>query len=96
MTDVQRFTELTGGKWKENEFVWEDDKTCVQFDPNSTYSNPADILNRMKEYCGDERYSIFIIGLDLECVGILENFINDYILNAPALLRKAVEFLEGE
>jgi len=45
MTDVQRFTELTGGKWKENEFVWEDDKTCVQFDPNSTYTNPADILN---------------------------------------------------
>ena len=101
MTDVQRFTELTGGKWKENEFVWEDDKTCVQFDPNSTYTNPADILKRMRDYCGEERYALFMAKLEygmqqpnIEAIDWDGSIDEDYVLNPSALLRKACEWLE--
>jgi len=100
MTENQRFHELIGGCWKPKETVWETDKFAAEYDPNPTYSNAADILKRMKEKCGEERYQQFItrklIGVyhgrctHPEEISIYET----YIHNTPALLRKAVEFLE--
>ena len=83
MTDAQRFHELTGLELPEN-------------------YNAADILNRMKEFCGEEKYLIFIswlcstLSFSIDNFRIVMDFINTYILNPSALLRKAVEFLKGE
>lgn len=69
---------------------------------NPTYDNPRDILNRMKEYCGEEKYKKFFTeiatkrnGEYLELMTIYE-FVATYILNPPALCKKAGEFLKGE
>jgi hypothetical protein len=72
---------------------------------NPTYDNPLDILNRMRDYCGEERYREFIevggIGIVYHS-GVASGYrwlvaINeDYILDPPALCKKAVEFLKGE
>ncbi len=69
---------------------------------NPTYSHADEILKRMKEYCGEERYFDFMVRLGSDVIektnptpiGLINNFLNDYILNPPALLKKAVEFLE--
>jgi hypothetical protein len=82
--------------------VWETDKFAAEYDANPTYDNAADILNRMKDYCGEERYKIFINSFtsytDYRHWTTYKptiDFINEiYILNPSALLRKAVEFLQ--
>jgi hypothetical protein len=69
-----------------------------------TYSNPKDILEKMKEFCGEDRYYEFIIHISFVQTGSsnvgfimsIGDFINTYILNPPLLLKKAIEFLEGE
>lgn len=60
--------------------------------------NAADILNRMKEFCREERYINFIktVGEIMAPHNYHEVISIDYILNPPALLQKAVEFLEGK
>jgi len=70
---------------------------------NPTYSNPADILNRMKEKCGEERVKEFVQKLIIDsrlsgydATSLILWFIYKYILNTPALLQKAIEFLEGK
>jgi len=114
MTDAQRFTELTGGKWHEINIniprlqcscgkEWYGGATTEELNKhlslNPTYSNASDILNRMKEFCGEEKYLIFIswlcstLSFSIDNFRIVMDFINTYILNPPALLRKAVEFL---
>ena len=109
MTDAQRFTELTGGCWHEYDKIiglynkCSCGKICGNLDEhikqsNPTYSNAADILNRMKEFCGQSKYNKFLWEESVDCVGrtqleAINNFIEKYILNPPVLLRKAVEFL---
>ncbi len=69
---------------------------------NPTYDNPRDILKRMREYCGEERFDLFMAQLEygnntnVEGIDWSGNIDIDYILNPPALLKKAVEFLKGE
>jgi uncharacterized C2H2 Zn-finger protein len=69
---------------------------------NPTYDNPRDILKRMREYCGDERFDLFMAQLEygnntnVEGIDWSGNIDIDYILDPPALLQKAVEFLKGE
>jgi hypothetical protein len=71
---------------------------------NPTYDNPRDILKRMKDFCGEERYFDFMVHLGSDVIektnptpiGLINNFLNDYILDHPALCKKAVEFLKGE
>lgn len=115
-SDAQRFHELTGGKLHyEIESIQKDYYYCscgfVEKDRsafnghiakhNPTYSNAADILNRMKEFCGEEKYLIFIswlcstLSFSIDNFRIVMDFINTYILNPSALLRKAVEFMEA-
>lgn len=86
-SNAQIFTELTGGKW--------DEENCV------TFLNAADILNKMKEFCGEERYKEFVneyigeISYDVEHNEII--YINEkYILTPSLLLEKAVEYLRKE
>jgi hypothetical protein len=83
-SDAQRFHELTGLYLPEN-------------------PNAADILNRMKEFCEEERYIEFMLSFTsfTDSRGYTTymspiTFVNNYILNPSALLRKAVEFLVGE
>jgi hypothetical protein len=60
-----------------------------------TYSNAADILNRMREFCGEDKYGDFILWLpDYSVNGILKHVIDTYILNPSALLERAIEFLQ--
>lgn len=114
-SDAQIFTELTGGCWhgweRENILYKKglDAKICKHCGiywnidlQNPTYSNAADILKRMREYCGEEKYKKFFTeiatkrnGEYLELMTIYE-FVATYILNPPALLKKAVEFLKGD
>lgn len=69
---------------------------------NPTYDNPLDILKRMREYCGDERFDLFMAQLEygnntnVEGIDWSGNIDIDYILDPPALCKKAVEFLKGE
>jgi len=111
MTDAQRFHELTGGCWHEYDKIiglynkCSCGKICGNLDEhikqsNPTYSNAADILKRMREYCGEEKYKKFFTeiatkrnGEYLELMTIYE-FVATYILNPPSLLKKAVEFFE--
>lgn len=70
---------------------------------NPTYSNAADILNRMKEYLGEEEYREFI---DANQIGIVYHMgadngyvwkvaINEeYITNPYSLLEKAWEYIK--
>ena len=118
MADAQRFHELTGGCWHEFKEVSQYGNICKcnclcgNLDEhikksNPTYSNAADILNRMKEFCGEEKFGLFVgnIGNVVDYQYEKFEFGNDiptdylvdlkYILNPPALLRKAVEFLEA-
>jgi hypothetical protein len=109
------FHEATGGIWHEVEQAGTGYFKCscskekhsyyyAEFlyqHTNPTYTNPADILNRMKEYCGEERYGEFIYQCITEMRTLnktsyltVMGFVDSFILNAPALLRKAVEFLE--
>ena len=87
---AKRFTELTGLELPEN-------------------YNAADILSRMKEKCGEGGYEEFVITLiiksidnhmgtmpTISTISTISMFIDDYVLNAPVLLRKAVEYLEGK
>jgi hypothetical protein len=109
MTDAQRFTELTGGCWHEYDKIiglynkCSCGKICGNLDEhikqsNPTYSNAADILNRMKEFCGIDKYEDFICTIgsitplfdEPPIYSIEEKF----ILNPAALLKKAMEFLE--
>lgn len=117
ISDAQRFTELTDGCWHNcyrKDGYWHDCYKCekqYKDSDNLTYSNAADILNRMRTFCGEEKYRKFIKTISYEkhidyreAYGepderyfvqmSLTDFINNYILNAPALLRKAIEFLE--
>lgn len=114
MTDAQKFHELTGGCWHEFKEVSQYGNICKcnclcgNLDEhikksNPTYSHADEILKRMKEYCGEERYFDFMVRLGSDVIektnptpiGLINNFLNDYILNPPALLKKAVEFLEA-
>lgn len=117
-SDEQKFTELTGGCWhifrQKSEDEWatmkcqkcgfETNELNAQFTETAhpTYSNAADILNKMKEFCGEDRYYEFIIHISFVQTGSsnvgfimsIGDFINTYILNPPLLLKKAIEFLE--
>jgi hypothetical protein len=119
MSDAQIFTELIDGKWHEAKLFqdginYKCSCGCLFYkermdnhikESNPTYSNAADILNKMKEFCGEERYYTFIrkkgIGIVRKLtdypINVYNVFIDEtYILNPPALLKKAVEFLKGE
>lgn len=71
--------------------------------PNPTYAHADEILKRMKEFCGEERYSSFIQYLQNRFE--IKEFISTY-LNVPVrtkdeilkmvLLQKAIEFLEDK
>lgn len=66
---------------------------------NSTYTHADEVLIPMREKLGEEKYDMF--------VGTIGTFLFDedneldvcifekYILNVPALVQKAIEFLEG-
>jgi hypothetical protein len=109
MNDAQRFTELTGGcrhvRTSKYSAICRKCKADICSAPSISYDNAADILNRMRDYCGEERYREFIevggIGIVYHS-GVASGYrwlvaINeDYILDHPALLKKAVEFLKGE
>jgi hypothetical protein len=61
--------------------------------------NAADILNRMREFCGEGKYREFILRVGTQSRDWNNNYtyyINTiYILNPSALLERAIEFLEG-
>jgi hypothetical protein len=82
-SDAQRFHELTGLYLPEN-------------------PNAADILLRMRKKCGEERYDMFMAQLEygnnayVEGIDWSGNIDVDYVTDPSALLRKAVEWLEGE
>jgi len=84
MTDAQKFHELTGLELPEN-------------------YNAADILNRMKEFCGEIGYKLFLCRLlyaESCWDDLTENDYDgviyvDYVTDPPALIKKAVEFLEA-
>lgn len=112
MTDAQRFHELTGGCWHEYDKIiglynkCSCGKICGNLDEhikqsNPTYTNPADILKRMRDYCGEERYALFMAKLEygmqqpnIEAIDWDGSIDEDYVLNPSALLRKACEWLE--
>lgn len=106
---AQIFTELIGGclhtfaPKSEDEWATMVCSKCgyttndlnAQFEETANdYLNAADILNKMKEFCGEERYYKFIceIGLEKNFVYYVEE---KYILNAPTLLLKAIEYLRS-
>jgi hypothetical protein len=108
MNDAQKFTELTGGcrhvRTSKYSAICRKCKADICSAPSISYDNAADILNRMKEYCGEERYFDFMVHLGSDVIektnptpiGLINNFLNDYILDTPALCKKAVEFLKGD
>ena len=61
---------------------------------NPTYPNAADILNRMRDFVGEDGYIQFVIYLIIPKGMNYFTFIDQYILNPSALLEKAIEFLE--
>lgn len=75
-------------------------KKCkAEFTYNPTYENPKDILLKMKEFCGEERYCNFINSVGFwkytNVTGGTKIYIEEnYILNPAKLLRKACEFLQ--
>ena len=93
MTDAQRFHELTGGCWHEwvekTGYVTYCKKCHSAYEEIPTYDNAADILNRMKEKCGEERFETF-----LHDIGWFKTL--DFLFNPSALLRKACEWLENK
>jgi hypothetical protein len=105
-SDAQKLTELLGGCWHERDWTEEISTTmtglncrkCEKFVPFSykhpTYSNPKDILEKMKQFCGIHKFRNFIYQLSDDCCEDTIMFVETYILNPPALLRKAIEFLE--
>jgi len=117
-SDAQKFHELTGGKLHyEIESIQKDYYYCscgfVEKDRsafnghiakhNPTYSTAADILNRMKEFCGEIGYKLFLCRLlyaESCWDDLTENDYDgviyvDYVTDPPALIKKAVEFLEA-
>jgi hypothetical protein len=114
MTNAQIFTELTGGCWHEPIFygsricihcgvliaVGDANKPfydMVKYNP--TYSNAADILNRMREFVGEDKYKIFgtIIGLwTYDPFNSKYNLYvgEKYVTDPPVLLERAIEFLQ--
>jgi hypothetical protein len=101
-SDAQRFHELTGGCWHEPIFlgsricnkcgvlfaIGNANEPFDDFDKvNPTYSNSADILNRMKEFCGEEKFEKFLYE-----IGWFKT--TKYLFDCLALLDKAIEFLE--
>jgi adenine-specific DNA glycosylase len=93
-SDAQRFTELTCSHKKD----WPNCDNCpFRFKCKAempTYSNPKDILEKMKQFCGIHKFRNFIYQLSDDCCEDTIMFVETYILNPPALLRKAIEFLE--
>ena len=114
-SEAQIFTELTGVCWHGWEAIteWVESIPTGTFfkcqkcgaildckeNENPTYS-AVDILKRMKEFCGEEKYRKFIrtkaIGLcqltdDEWIISIYET----YILNPALLLKKCNEFISG-
>lgn len=90
---AQIFHELTCKHRKE----YKSCKECPLYSlPIIEYSNAADILNRMKEFCGEEGYYNFTHKIVLVNTGYIDidKFLDKYILNPSALLQKAIEFLE--
>lgn len=65
---------------------------------NPTYSHADDILKRMRGYCEIDKYEDFIctVGfiIPLYDEPPIYSIEEKYILDPPALLKKAVEFLE--
>lgn len=118
MSDAQIFTELIDGKWHEAKLFqdginYKCSCGCLFYkermdnhikESNPTYSNPKDILEKMKQFCGEDRYYEFIIHISFVQTGSsnvgfimsIGDFINTYILNPPLLLKKAIEFLEAK
>ena len=95
-----------GGRTVRRDQVWYKCRKCENKSidersfTNPAYFNAADILNLMREFCREERYGKFIQELAFEMFRTktapsINEFIEMFILNPPALLRKAVEFLEG-
>jgi hypothetical protein len=100
MTETQRFHELTGGCWHEwvekTGYVTYCKKCLSAYEEIPTYDNPADILKRMRDYCGEERYKDFLNTIS-ESISPYAKVIDIYYIeNAPALLRKACEWLENK
>lgn len=70
---------------------------CLELPDNY---NAADILNRMRTFCGEKRYNLFMAHLEYIDNGHLEpedwsgHIDVDLVTNPSAFLRKAIEFLE--
>lgn len=105
---VQIFTELVDGKWHEAKLFqdginYKCSCGCLFYkermdnhikESNPTYSNPKDILEKMKQFCGIHKFRNFIYQLSDDCCEDTIMFVETYILNPPLLLKKAIEFLE--
>ncbi len=105
------FHEATGGCWHEYDKIiglynkCSCGKICGNLDEhikqsNPTFDNPTDILKRMRDYCGEERYKLFMAQLEygnnayVEGIDWSGHIDVDYVTNAPALCKKAWEFLK--
>jgi hypothetical protein len=83
-------------------FTWQSDLSKHIDESNPTYDNPRDILKRMRDFCGEERFDLFMAQLEygnntnVEGIDWSGNIDIDYILDPPALCKKAVEFLKGD
>lgn len=118
MTNARIFTELTGRKWHFVSSYGEHYYECSCGErygsyeaigehtkvSNPTYQNAADILNRMREFCGEDevKHHSFMLNIgtyysdrSLLKVVITYYIEETYILNAPALLQEAIEFLRS-
>ena len=62
-----------------------------------TYDNAANILTRMKEFCGEglEDFIVEVGGLSKHG-SHLDTILVDYVLHPDDLLQKAIEWLEAE
>lgn len=122
MSDARRFTELTakeGDYWHEmygcngqlvcscgEKFSLSSFAINHVRQSNPTYTNAADILNRMKEFCGEERYRHFIVETGIGTWHEVDSFKEgrkitfyikeEFIRNPSDLLQKAIEWLEAE
>jgi len=113
MSDARRFTELTakeGDDWHEmygcngqlvcscgEKFSLSSFAINHVRQSNPTYTNAADILNRMKEFCGEglEDFIVEVGGLSKHG-SHLDTILVDYVLHPDDLLQKAIEWLEAE
>lgn len=113
-SDAQILTELLGGCWHEE--YWENkgafevrkcrcNNQTVRFvgeHINPTYTNPADILNRMSEKLGEKKFKKFIISISgyhkdyFWLYAITDMIPLKYIEDVPSLVTKSIEFLEKE